>query len=96
VLLVAFVSLFAFATCGGSGDVWDGEDLDPFCQTRPEECPGQIGLLCVVEDDCDDGVCCLTGDATARCAPTCVDATPIARRAWAVTTDILLLLLQPE
>lgn len=56
------IAAFAAATCGSGPDSWDGDyEVDPLCRTQPFECDGDIGGRCAFEDDCDEGVCCLTG-----------------------------------
>lgn len=59
--VATLATVFAVATCGSGPDAWDGDyEVDPLCRTAPLQCEGGIGGLCTFEDDCDEGVCCLT------------------------------------
>jgi hypothetical protein len=42
--------------------MWDGETERELCGPDPRGCEGQIGSSCGVSDDCEDGVCCLSGE----------------------------------
>jgi hypothetical protein len=49
----------AVAACDGDPNPrYDGEDVDPSCTFTPEDCFGEVGGRCDVDDDCDDGICC--------------------------------------
>jgi hypothetical protein len=61
--LALFLTVFAVATCGGPSHSWDGDyQVNPACRANPLGCEGDIGGLCGHQDDCDEGVCCLSRD----------------------------------
>lgn len=53
---IAFATL---ATCHSRSPIYDGYyEVDPYCRENPDDCYGDIGGDCELEEDCFDGVCC--------------------------------------
>jgi hypothetical protein len=59
---VIFVLLVMHAACDDRDEYFGGGGVDLSCRGTPQDCPGEIGGDCRVDEDCSEGACCHEGN----------------------------------